>query len=233
MPYTFPTDSANIYETPSQPAYTQGHNTIMAAGSWLGISLQSTSQWANGAGFYDPPQESILSNLFTPRSKGGLGVYRPEFYEGWPFPQVQCYTSSIDGPDQGCPWSDGAPSPEARPAPVTSVVIRAGQASRLGTIVNVPLRITNNGTVPTKGTEISTVSLRALGGSGQAVLIGPVLPIKIGGLAPGASFSVVLQLGIPPGVTKLTITEEGSIDSGRPQPLRFSQGQVIYPQTIK
>jgi hypothetical protein len=233
MPYTFPTDSANIYENPSQPAYTQGHNTIMAANSWLGISRQSTSQWANGAGWYDPPQESVLSNLFKPRSQGGLGVYRPEFYEAWPFPQVQCYESSIDGPDQGCPWSDGAPSPEARPAPVTSVVIRAGQATKIGTIVNVPLRITNNGTVPTKETEIGAVSLRTLGGSGQAVVVGPVLPIKIGDLAPGASFSVVLQLGIPSGVTKLMITEEGTIDSGRPQPLRFSQGQLIYPQTIK
>jgi len=99
--------------------------------------------------------------------------------------------------------------------------------------VNVTLKVINNGTVVAKGVEISNVSLRALGGSGQAVLMGPVLPIKIGDLAPGASFSVVLQLGIPSGVTKLMITEEGTIDSGRPQPLRFSQGQLIYPQTIK
>jgi hypothetical protein len=108
-----------------------------------------------------------------------------------------------------------------------------GRLTRLGATVNVALTITNNGTVATKATEISAISLRTLAGSGQALLRGPLVPIKIGGLAPGVSFSVVLQLGIPPGVTKLMITEEGSIDNGRPQRLRFSQGQVIFPQTIK
>jgi hypothetical protein len=98
--------------------------------------------------------------------------------------------------------------------------------------VSVPLRITNNGTVPTTGTEISAISLRTLSGSAQPALVDPLVPIKIGGIAPGASSSVVLQLGIPPGVTKLMITEEGSLEAGG-QPLRFSQGQVIYPETIK
>ena len=95
MPYTYPGDPANIYQNPGRATYTQGHNTILADGAWLGIALQSDSWTANRAGWYDPPQESVLSKLFTPQSQGGLGVYRPAFYEGWPFPRVTCAGSAI------------------------------------------------------------------------------------------------------------------------------------------
>lgn len=243
MPFTYPADydgnryvnisGGNPYELDTDPRYTQGHNTILADNAWLGISLQSTSQWADANGLYQPPQEAIMTNLFTPRSQGGLGIYRPEFFEGWPFPKVQCYTSDVTGADQGCPWSSGSPSPEALPDPVTSVAIHVGQATRTGSTITVPLIISNNGTLATKAAEISAVSLRTLVGSGDAMVVDPLVPIKVGALAPGSSSTIELQLLVPEGITKLRITEEGSLDSGQPAPTQFSQGQVVFPEAIK
>jgi hypothetical protein len=236
QPYTYPGDPNNPYQDPNNgTTYTQGHNTILADGAWLGIALLSDPFQGNSVGYYDPPQQSVLAHLFTPRSQGGLGVYRPAFYEGWPFPRVTCKQSAIyaNGGTVGCDWNVAAPSTETHGFGLIRVTHRVDKIEKVGSTVNVTMKVTNNGTVVVKGVEINNIALRALGGSGQAVLMGPVLPIKIGELAPTKSATVVLQIGIPPGLTKLSMTAEGSIDAGRLEPTRFSQAQVIFPQRVQ
>jgi hypothetical protein len=230
VPYTFPTDSLNPNNTdPASPT-----TTLIANTSWLAISTQTTPA---GAGLYNPPQASLLSHLFQPKSSdgtGGLGIYRPEFFESWPFPHLDCARSEIMVDyGGGCTWSNAAPSPESLPVPLTRVSIRASKGVRNGTLVTLPLIVSNTGTVTAKTFKIARIALRTLGGSGEVTVVSPALPLQIDALKPGSSTTINLQLSIPPFVTKLSITEEGTIDTGVPAILRFSQGQVLYPQTIK
>ncbi|MGA8597666.1 MAG: hypothetical protein WB676_23375 [Bryobacteraceae bacterium] len=108
VPYTFPSDKTNPYS-----ALGNATNTILADGGWLGISQLSTPADSGPNGLYQPPASTILGYLFTPvslNSSGtlaGLGVYLPEFFEGWPFPRVTCGQSD-DGsgdPGPGCNWA--------------------------------------------------------------------------------------------------------------------------------
>jgi hypothetical protein len=222
IPFTYPADSTNIYQDPTNASY-GATATMLADGGWLAISQQTNT---NGGTSYQPPGTPVSTHLFTPISKGGLGVYRPAFFEAWPFPRVTCGKSQDE---EGCDFSAAAPAAEARPDPVTSIAIRAGKVSRTGSTLNVPLRIVNNGTVVANAVEICTINLRALGGWGQANLVSPGLPIQIGTLAPTGRADILLRVAIPPGVSRLLISEDGSVDSGLPQKSRFSQGQVIFP----
>ncbi len=97
VPYTFPGDTNNPSENPTQPAM-----TLLGAGSWLGISTQSTpAEPQSPIWLYQAAAASVLTQLFTPRSQGGLGVYRPAFFEGWPFPRIACDSSYNDNGDPG------------------------------------------------------------------------------------------------------------------------------------
>ncbi|MBV9481673.1 MAG: hypothetical protein JO249_13105, partial [Acidobacteria bacterium] len=109
IPYTYPTDLTNPYRNNA----TTG--TILADSGWLGISALGTPYSSNN-GAYEPPAASLLSTLFTPLSQTlpngnpGLGVYRPAFFESWPFPRITCAPAynvpSSDGGSYvgGCPW---------------------------------------------------------------------------------------------------------------------------------
>jgi hypothetical protein len=218
IPYTYPNDPTNPYATDSSTG------TILADLGWLGISLQTSDSQGGEEGVYNPPDRSLLSNLFTPASQGGLGVYRPAFFEGWPFPHVTCLpAASGSGSIGGCPWSAGMP-PQARPSPA-NLSVRATQISRNQTVTDVLLTVFN-GTGQERPITISSVSLQTLAGSGQATVKSPAMPILIKGLAPGDSANVILNLNIPRGITKLKITAQGSAAT---QPIRFSNEQVLYP----
>jgi hypothetical protein len=220
-PYTYPNDPTNPIEVPSNPAYTQATATILGADQWLGISLQSSPSDSGGNGLYDPPPAAVLNRLFTPRSAegtGGLGVYRPAFFEGWPFPRVACGPShySTDTADFGCNWSAAAPPAEAVREPLTSLAAAKGR-SRMGVLfegeMEVSVTFHNNGTMDIQSVQINNVSVRTLGGS----------------VKPGASVIVNLHIAVPPGVKKLIVTEEGTADDGRLEPYRFSFGQAVFP----
>jgi hypothetical protein len=225
VPYTFPTDSSNPYQNPSDSSYTQGFSMLLADTAWLGISLQSTPQWGV---LYQPPGSQLLAHLFTPKSKGGLGVYLPAFFEGWPFPRVTC-TASLAG---GCNWASAAPAPEAVQGSLTSISIAPGVSTNKSAVegqIEVPLNFHNNGTTEIKSILINNVSLRTLAGEGKAVLAHPALPVHIGAIQPGTFKTVNLRIKVPSGVKKLVIAEEGSVDSGEREPYRFSFGQVVFP----
>lgn len=234
-PYTYPTDSTNPAQVPSNPAYTEATATILADNTWLGISAKVAPADGGGNGLYQSPASSILSHLFSSRSAGGLGIYRPAFFESWPFPRVSCDISD-DGsgdPGQGCPWGSAASSVEAVPAALNSVAISAGKIKKSGGQLSLTLIVTNNGTEETAGTEISEVSLSALAGSGVTLLSNPGIPIQIGPLLRGASAKIPLTLDIPNTVGKLRLTENGTVTSTGNTTHQFSHSQVIYPSTIR
>lgn len=217
IPYTYPADPANPYANDPRTG------TILADYGWLGISLQTSPADGGSAGAYNPPAQSLLSNLFTRASQGGLGVYRPAFFEGWPFAYINCDPAWDGNNVGGCSWGAGA-RPQRSPSPA-KVSIRATQISTNQTETDVLLTLFN-GTVQERSIGISSVSLCTLAGSGQATVQSPAVPILINGLAAGDSTNVVLKLNIPRGITKLGITAQGSAAT---EPIRFGNGQVLSP----
>jgi len=234
-PYTFPGDTDNLFE--DNPA----SSTLLADTAWLGISSQNTPTGPYGSccgpsGLYVPPADSILTTLFTPVSQGGLGVYRPAFFESWPFPRVICDTNYAPngGYGSGCDWGSAAPPPEALPAPITSIsIIKPAGISRNGTRVDLSLKITNNGTTEFRSLEISEIALRTAAGAGEATLVEPGLPVHIGKLLPGSFIRIALTLNVPHSVNKLELTESGTVENGESSPYNFSIGQVIFPKKEK
>lgn len=230
VPYTYPTDQMNPYA--SNPTT----STILADNAWLGISAHTSPSNSGTNGRYDPPDASVLSTLFTPTSQSGLGVYRPAFFEGWPFPRVTCQPSygvpvGVGTSIGGCDWASAKPV-EQGPAPgppQSSISLRATQIAKNGTQTDVRLSLFNSGNIAARSIELTSISLGTLAGSGQATLQSPAVPIRINGLAVGDSVNVIVKLNIPTGITKLGITEQVSVDFGQPTPTRFSAGQVLYP----
>lgn len=236
-PYTFPTDSTNPYQDPSNSDYTQGTATLLTSGSWLAAAPQADPADGGYYGLYDPGRTlvKILPHLFTPRSEGGLGVYRPAFFESWPFPHITCgWSDNGSGdPGPGCNWGSAAPSPDAVPGPVNNISVGPGVSNEKlagKDQIQVPFAITNNGTQEIQSIQIDDVSLRTLAGSGQAVLADPLLPIKLGSLAPGNSATLNVIITVPPGVQKLAVTGQGTASHGEVEPpAQFSFGQTVSP----
>jgi hypothetical protein len=228
--YSNPTDFAT-----SGFANNPGTGTILADGGWLAISALNTPKFGTNESFqYQPPDQSLLATLFQPVSQnGGLGVYRPDFFEGWSFPRVQCdqsfgnrgsYTSI-----GGCDWNSaklGQPPPGNL---IGGITMQAAQVASNGTEVDVRLTLFNSGTEALKSLDLTSVSLRTLGGSGQASVLSGA-PLLIGDLAAGDTAAVTLKLQIPASVTKLSLTEQVSFDSGKPELTQASGGQVLYPK---
>jgi hypothetical protein len=231
QPYTYPNDLDN----PASPV-TAATSTILGAYQWLGISLLTSPSNSGPNGLYDPPAASVLSHLFTPRAQQGLGVYRPAFFEGWPFRRVTCgpsHDAKNETTDYGCNWQGASAAPEALDAPLTSLAAQNGSRAQSTLAapgeIEVPLVFLNNGSVELKSMQINNISLRTLAGAGQAVLLSPALPIQTDGIKPGNSVTTTLRISVPPGILKLEIGEEGSADNGRLDGFKFSFGHVIYP----
>jgi hypothetical protein len=231
IPYTFPNDPGNGYANDPRTA------TLLSENQWLGISQQDSPAFGTFDDYqYQPPSEDVRTLLFDPVYKGGLGVYRPEFFNRWAFPRLNCAQAwSGGGSVGGCYWNTGSPAPEqvAGRRQVASVTLRAAQASRENprqTAVDVQLSVHNNGTLTAHTVNISSITLRTLAGAGQAAIISPVVPIRIDNLQPGATATIALKLSVPTTVTRLSLTEQGTIATGnpaRPTVSRFSEGQSI------
>jgi hypothetical protein len=122
-----------------------------------------------------------------------------------------------------------APAQPAQPFPnpLTKISISVANVSRNGTRVAVQLAIQNSGTTELSSVELSAVDLRTLAGAGQASLL-DTLPVHVGQLVPGASASIMLNLDVPLGVTRLQLTESGTVDTPGSSPYKFSVGQAIF-----
>lgn len=230
VPFTYPTDSLNPFANDTRTG------TIMGPGSWLAISLQTSPYNSGGDGVYDPPAQSLLSTLFTPIGQTspsgapGLGVYRPAFFEGWPFPRVSCDLSYGDyngyGYTGGCNWSAAAPTLEALPGPLGKVSITVLSVSQQKkTSTGVLLAVHNSGTKDIATLQIDTVSALS---AKDVKLLKPVLPIRIGKIPRGTFATIELTLDVPNGVKDLQLRLTGtanSADDRSSQP--FSLQQVI------
>ena len=205
-------------------------------GVWRGISRRDTPAYTLPDSFgnypqYSPPVSSFMAHLFLPISQGGLGVYRPDFFEGWAFPSAYCSPSIMDRAYAGgCAWNSATPPVDLLPPALTKIGISAQNASRNGTQVDVPLTITNTGSVQADNIQFGQIALRTLAGSGTATLIDPIAPYPVGTLGLGSSTTVTLHLMVPAGITKLSITESGTLEtSASDSPYQFSLGQVVVP----
>jgi hypothetical protein len=237
IPYTYPSDPGNEWADDPRTA------SLLTDGQWLGISQKDTPWNGTTDDFqYTPPSEAVRTQLFNPVWKSGLGVYRPAFFNNWPFPRVQCTQSWGDfngySYSGGCNWSAAAAAPEhlaSPPATRTSATIRAHQMlPTAGTArtpdVQIHLAVHNNGTVDIRTLDLTSITVRTVGPGGSTTLTGPTLPVRISNLKPGKTTSVYLRLNVPIGVTRISISEQGSMTSGveRAQSTsRFSEAQAV------
>ncbi len=251
-PYTpishpFWTPAYSVYSNPTDYATSgfanqPGTGTILADGDWLAISLQTTPANGTSQSFqYQPPSQTMLANLFEPPSdpvsQGGLGVYRPAFFEGWPFPRLAC-TPSFGNQSNGgtwvggCNWGSGLTLPPPPPPPHgTRLSMQATQIASHGNQLEVRLTIFNNGSTTANSIHLGLIELNTLAGSGEATLLSPGVPLHVNRLVPGDSAQVILKLDVPHSVAKLRIVETGSVDVEEPeQVVELSQGQVLYPR---
>lgn len=233
--YTYPENSGPGTQNPDP-----GTQALWSGGNWLGISRRSTPTWQvwydglfKYKPQYEPPADSFMKQFFLPIKDGGLGVFRPAFFESW-LPRATCAASVTPKSNGevwgGCDWQ-GAVSPIQAPGQqLTKLTITVDRESRNGSQMALPITITNTGSDQANDIELTQISARTLTGSGAVTVNSPTFPISVGTLAPGGSTVVTLQLTIPPSVKKISLTEDGSVASGISGPLdRFSLGQVLFP----
>lgn len=229
-PYTYPGDSI-VQSLGSMGGPT---STLLAYNEWLGISLQSTPPYNGLEWKYQPPSTDTLTHLFSPISSGGLNVYRPAFFEGWPFPRVKCDASDLSGRGQyagiGCPWWNAAPAIENLPAPLTKVSTRIhlpNYSPSPSGPSEVRLFVTNSGSGVARSINVDRILIKTLAGSGRATLVNPNMPLRTGKIAPGATVTFTVMVDIPSTVKKLAFTSLGEVDSGRAATERFTHQQAL------
>lgn len=214
--YTYPGDTA-FASTDISPT-----QTLFADNGWQGISLQSTPPEGDVNGLYDPPGQSVMSGLFTPISKGGMGVYRAEFFEGWPFPHVTCADSTV-----GCHWAAAAPALEAVQRPAAKLTFSVHFTPQNSSRQNVQLIVHNSGTKDLTSVQLNNISVRTLAGQGNANLQEPRFPIQLGSLKKGAFAKLTLDIVLPPNVQKIELAETGVAQTGEKAPYAFNLSQTV------
>jgi hypothetical protein len=240
IPFTYPGDPGNLWADDPRT------KTLLTDGGWLGISGLGTPVNGTTDDFqYQPPSEPLQTLLFNPVWKQGLGVYRPAFFNSWPFPRLTCVPSfgnqSNGGTSVGgCYWNTAAPAPEQIPGgkTVTDLMIGAIQTSPQTTPrpaqIEVLLSVANNGTLTAETISIDSITPRTLSGVGAVTLAGPALPIQFTKLRPGDVTTAFVKLNVPQGVTRFSLTEQGTQTSlgTSPQPtvFRFNEAQTLIVQ---
>jgi hypothetical protein len=234
--YRYDPDPYNAYGYTMLNAPTQ--NLLTDNGDWLGISATNTSQHDSP---YGAPGFNTLTHLFQapgdPLVPGyqtaSLGVYRPEFFQGWGFPRVTCAGSAgnnnIFDFNAGCDWGSAAPPPEAFPNPVMRLKISVTSSPLTGGEAQLTMTLTNNGTVNLTNIDLEHISVRVAGG-GTVTLTGQNIPLMVGNLAVGNFTQIRFNLKIPAGAKKVLIVESGTMQNEGTTAANFSQGQVVFPR---
>lgn len=220
--YTPDLPDTNVMQTVLMPG---SHRA--AYNGWVAIGDHNDAWWYCN---YTSPGPDILEHLFKSPQDGGLGVYPPEFFNGWAFGHITCSPSDIDttnpyGGNWGCPWGSGTVG-EGAP-PVTRLTATLMTNVRDGPQLRVRLLLLNNGNVGLQNVTVDKIDVRVLAGSGEASLASSI-PIAAGDLAAGAGTTIEFDLNVPTTVKKLSLIESGGIQSGAGVS-QFSQGQVLFP----
>jgi uncharacterized membrane protein len=96
----------------------------------------------------------------------------------------------------------------------------------------VDLVVANTGTGHARNLRIAHVLLRTLGGTGTASLntaLSPTPPIVLGPLDAGASTTLRLYLNVPATVTRVSLTESGTLTNVLGTSYAYSTGQAVIP----
>ena len=105
----------------------------------------------------------------------------------------------------------------------------AARGMREPGVMFVDLVVRNDGTGAATGIAINKVDLRVLAGSGSVVLRDTPLPLPLPDLAAGQSGTVRLHLAVPASVTRLSLTESGTLKDRFGRALAFSINQSLIP----
>ena len=98
------------------------------------------------------------------------------------------------------------------------------------TILFVDLQLRNVGAGVSLQTILNQVEPKTVGGTGTVAYnrtLSPQLPVAVGTLAPGGTFKVRLYFNVPSTVTKLMLTENGSMSSATGTMLPYRQSQTL------
>jgi len=103
------------------------------------------------------------------------------------------------------------------------------EQSRSGSNLSLQIVFRNTGSEPAVNVTIRGLDARVLAGSGTVVVSSPTTPVSLGNLAPGATTSLQVSLSVPSTVTRLTLTESGSLQDARGTTYAFSLAQGVTP----
>ncbi|MBA5605154.1 hypothetical protein H3H36_07240 [Duganella sp. FT3S] len=92
------------------------------------------------------------------------------------------------------------------------------------------IQISNAGGGTAQHISVAHLICRTLGGTGTVSVASPSLPAAITDLSAGATTTLQLTLLVPTTVTKLSITESGTLTTASEANLAFSSAQVFYPK---
>ncbi len=214
-PYSYPSDPA-LYPDP-------GTQTLWNGREWWGISRRDTPAYNckpfDCSAQYSPPINTFMAHLFLPVAQGGLGVYRPAFFEGWPLPRIVCAPTiplkpfTGIGPTGGCDWERAGSGIKAPPPSRAELSVATSSVMRKGDDVTVNLEISNTGSLQADGIDVTRIDGKAMEGSGSISVDYPRLPWQIGALAPGGHTTATVHFDVPQCVTSFAITLRGKLKS--------------------
>ena len=111
---------------------------------------------------------------------------------------------------------------------ISATIINRGWSS--STVLFVDLQLKNTGTGISLHTVLTQVAPTTTGGTGTVTYntaLSPALPIAAGTIGKGGAFTVRLYLNVPSTVTKLILTESGSMNSSTGTALSYVQSQTL------
>jgi hypothetical protein len=200
--------------------------------AWLAIGDPGADPLADN---YIAPGPDIMNHLFalpsTDANSGGLGVYRPEFFNAWMFPHIKCapswrYDHSDRPYGEGCPWGSGTVgTPLVTPG---SLAATAKLAFERGNKALVSLTFVNAGDSELKNIVLKDVHVEVVHGHGKAQILAH-LPLHIGNLAAGASAAIHLWLEANPQDRELELIEDGTLQDAQDTASDFTLTQVVHP----
>jgi hypothetical protein len=109
-----------------------------------------------------------------------------------------------------------------------SVAILSASPVLFGTTLTLTVTLENTGTGNGQNLDVTQVVLKTLSGTGTATL-NTGLPLSLGSLAETATTPAVLSINVPAGVTKLSVTLNGTIQDVVGNTLSYSDATVVFP----
>jgi hypothetical protein len=108
----------------------------------------------------------------------------------------------------------------------------AGKGTDISGNYYLDVTFTNNGTGNARSIQITKLALRTLAGTGTATFnsgLSGALPLALGSLDVGGTFTARLYLNLPSTITRFSITETGLLQDVAGTTYSYSMGQAVIP----